>query len=267
MPICYNKINDLFVDKINKIIIYNEFMLEKELQKIGLNEKEAKVYLASLEMGETSIQRISKKSGIKRTTVYDILESLKEKGLISVIKKNKKHFFYAENPSSLANDLEEKRLVLKTILPELLAFDNLIDKKPKTRYFEGPEGIKEVYLDTLNYPEQEMLCWVAEEAFYDFDRDFLENYYHPRRIKNKIWTREIASDDPATRAYQAQDVSNLRKTKLLPSKPFPLDVGISIYGDNKVGIVSFKEELGLIIESDKIHNTLKSMFEFFWEKL
>ncbi|OGM92595.1 hypothetical protein A2333_01750 [Candidatus Wolfebacteria bacterium RIFOXYB2_FULL_49_7] len=242
-------------------------MLTKNLQKIGLNEKEAKVYLASLELGEANIQRIAKKAGIKRTTAYDILASLKEKGLISTVKKDKRFYYYAENPSSLMADLEEKQEALKKIMPELLSFDNLLDRKPKIRYFEGAQGLKEVYMDTLSYPDREMLSWVAEEAFYDFDVDFLESRYHPTRIKKKIWTREIASDDPATRAYQAKDASSLRKTKLLPSKPFPLDVGISIYGDNKVGIVSFKEGLGLIIESDKIHNTLKSMFEFFWEKL
>lgn len=242
-------------------------MLYKKLQNIGLNEKEAKVYLASLELGEANIQRIAKKADIKRTTAYDVLASLKERGLISMVKKDKRFYYFAESPSSLASDLEEKREALKRIMPELMSFDNLLDRKPKIRYFEGARGLQEVYLDTLNYPDREMLCWVAEEAFYDFDVDFLDNRYNPARLKKKIWTREIASDDPATRAYQAKDASSLRKTKLLSSEQFPLDVSIHIYGDNKVGIVSFKEELGLIIESDRIHHTLKSMFEFFWVKL
>lgn len=242
-------------------------MLYKKLQNIGLNEKEAKVYLASLELGEATIQRIAKKSGIKRTTTYDVLASLKDRGLISMIKKDKHFYYFAESPSTIASDLEEKRDALSKIMPELLSFDNLLDRKPKIRYFEGIKGLQEVYLDTLAYPDREMLCWVAEEAFYDFDIDFLNNRYHPTRLKKKIWTREIASDDPATRAYQEQDPKMLRKTKLLSSEQFPLDVSIHIYGDNRVGIVSFKEELGLIIESDRIHHTLESMFEFFWGKL
>ncbi|EKE10647.1 MAG: transcriptional regulator, TrmB [uncultured bacterium] len=242
-------------------------MLQKTLQEIGLDDKEAKVYLASLELGEANIQRIAEKSGIKRTTVYDVLDSLKKMGVVSTVKKDKKIVYYAENPKVLEDGLDEKKVLLANIMPELLSFDNLIDKKPKVRYFEGFNGIKEVYLDTLKYPDREMLSWVAEEAFYDFDTEFLNNVYHPKRIKNKIWTREIASDDPETRKYQEKDESSLRKTKLLSEKKFPLDTGISLYGKNKIGIVSFNEEIGLIIESERIYRTLKSMFEFFWENL
>ncbi|MBT4277140.1 hypothetical protein HOD96_00110 [Candidatus Falkowbacteria bacterium] len=242
-------------------------MLLKTLQKIGLNEKEAKVYLASLELGETNIQRISKKSGVKRTTVYDILESLKKRGLISTFKKNKKIFYYAESPKSLDKDLDEKKELLKQAMSELMSISNLIDKKPKIRYFEHVEGIKEVYLDTLNYPEQEMVSWIAEEAFYNFDVDFLNSYYHPKRLKKKIWTREIASDDPETQKYKRDDEKSLRNTKLLSAEDFPLDVSINLYGKNKIGIMSFDEEIGIIIESEKIYVTLKSMFEFAWGKL
>lgn len=242
-------------------------MLSKELQKIGLSEKEAKVYLASLELGETVIQRIAAKSGISRTTIYDILESLKKKGLVSTIKKNKKLFYYAEAPDSLEQDLEEKQHILKKAMPELMAMANLVDRKPKIKFYEGLEGIKEVYMDTLHFVEAEALFWVAEESFYEFDKSFLFDYYHPSRLKKKIWSREIASEDPITKDYQKDDVQNLRKTKILPSAEFPLDVTICLYGKDRVGVMSFEEEIGLIIQSKKIHTTLKSLFEFMWEKI
>jgi len=148
-------------------------MLTKTLQKLGLNEKEAKIYLAALELGETGIQRIALKSDISRTTAYDVLESLKQRGLISTIKKNKKLYYFAESPNSLQNDLDEKQNLLKKTMPELLAMANLIDRKPKIKYYEGLEEIKEVYMDTFNFPEKEMLSWIAEESFYEFDKDFL----------------------------------------------------------------------------------------------
>ena len=62
-------------------------MLHKQLQDAGLNETEAKIYLATLELGETNVGRIADKSGIKRTTIYLSLENLIKKGLISMIKK------------------------------------------------------------------------------------------------------------------------------------------------------------------------------------
>jgi sugar-specific transcriptional regulator TrmB len=242
-------------------------MLLQELNKLGLNEKEAKAYLALLELGEASIQQISKKSGIKRTTVYDIIESLRQKGLLSSISKNKKTLFFAENPAKIEESLDEKKNVLRKILPELLSITNLMEKKPKIRYFEGIEGIKDVYRDTLNYPDQELLAWVSEEAVIAFDEEFLNDYYLPKRINKKIWVRAIAPDKDYMQKYKGLDEKSLRKTKLVSMEKFPIEVEINLYGKHKIGIMLFSEKIGLIIESKKIYNTLKSVFEMNWQSV
>ncbi|HIP21630.1 MAG TPA: hypothetical protein EYG72_01610 [Candidatus Pacebacteria bacterium] len=132
--------------------------LKKELKKLNLSDNEASLYLSLLELGEASVQRISKKSKISRTTTYDVIETLREKGLIIATKKQKRTFYYAENPSKLGNILEEKVNAFDNLLPELLAMSNLIDRKPKIRFFEGVEGLKNIYKDTLNYPDSEILA-------------------------------------------------------------------------------------------------------------
>lgn len=131
--------------------------LQKELQKFNLSENEAKLYIALLELGETSIQRISKKSKISRTTTYSIIESLQKKGLIISTKRQKRTFYYAENPKKLELILEEKLNSLKNLIPSILSISNLIDRKPKIKFFEGEEGIKNIYRDTLNFPDSELL--------------------------------------------------------------------------------------------------------------
>jgi sugar-specific transcriptional regulator TrmB len=242
-------------------------MLNKELEKFGLNKKEARIYLASLELGETTIQRIAKKSGVKRTTVYDIINSLKDKGLISELTKNKKTFYYAEDPRKLKTIMEEKNNILEKIMPELLSITNLIDKKPKIKFFEGENGIKAIYKDTLNYPNQELLGWGSEDAVTSFDKKFLFDYYLPKRVEKKIWVRGIAPESKWTKEFQKSDQKYLRKTKLIPSNKFPFEIEINLYGKNKIGIMSFKEGFGLIIESQKIFTTLKSIFEMNWNSL
>jgi len=92
-------------------------MLINELEKLGLNDKESKAYLALLELGEGNIGKIAKKSGIRRTTVYDVIESLLKKGLISSSRKNKRVVYLAEAPRKLEQDLEEKKMVLDRIMP------------------------------------------------------------------------------------------------------------------------------------------------------
>ncbi len=69
--------------------VSNYFMIEKYLLSIGFSVKEIKVYLSSLELGESSVLDISKNSRINRTTIYPIIDSLTKKGLISLIQKGK----------------------------------------------------------------------------------------------------------------------------------------------------------------------------------
>ena len=91
-------------------------MFEKELQNLGLSEKEAKIYLASLELGPETVQNIAKKAGINRPTTYLQIESLKEKGLISEFQRGKKTFYAPESPNRLLSMLGtfEKELDFKT---------------------------------------------------------------------------------------------------------------------------------------------------------
>lgn len=242
-------------------------MLEKNLEKLGLDDKEAKVYLALLELGEGNIQQISAKSGVKRTTVYDVIESLKDRGLLSQSVHRKKTLYSAEDPRKLEYTLEEKKKTLQSVLPELLSIANNLDKKPKIRFYEGLEGIKDVYRDTLNYPDQELLAWVSEDAVKSFDEKFLNEYYLQKRLEKKIWVRAIAPDREYMHKYKGLDEKSLRKTKLASVENFPLEVEINLYGKDKIGIMSFGEKIGLIIESRKIYTTLKSIFEMNWQML
>jgi len=242
-------------------------MLSKDLEKIGFSEKEAKLYLAALELGRSNIQQLSRKSEIKRTTVYDIIESLKRKGFLVQAIKNKKVYFSAVDPRKLEDEMEEKSKITKKTVPQLLAIANAIDSKPKINFFEGWNGIKEIYKDTLRYSGQELLAWVAEDAVAHFDIDFLNNFYLPKRLEKKIWVRAIASDASYMREYHKIDEKSLRKTRLAGTDYFGLNVEINIYGKNNTAFMSFEEKFGIIIESKKIHDTLKNIFEMNWNSL
>jgi hypothetical protein len=163
--------------------------------------------------------------------------------------------------------LDEKRHMLKGILPELLSVTNLIDKKPKIRYFEGIEGIKDAYRDTLNFPDQETLAWASQEAVKYFDPEWLRNVYLPKRVESKIWQRTIAPDNPEIRSFTEKDREHLRQTRFIPKEQIPFEVEINLYGKQNIAIMSFEEKIGLIIESKKIYNTLKSIFEMNWNSL
>ncbi|MDQ1283793.1 MAG: Transcriptional regulator, TrmB [Patescibacteria group bacterium] len=234
-----------------------------ELKNAGLSENEAKVYMAALELGETSVYRLAKKSGVKRTTTYLAVENLKEKGLMSEYHRNNVIICYAENPKKLAEMLENKKRALDKILPELLAFNNLIDKKPKIRYFEGKESYKDVFGDVLKYPDNEMLG-TFNEKFWNYGNYFTE-YFIPKRKEKKIWARILFQDNPELRGVAQNEKEHFFQSKLVLSDKFKVEIEMVIYGNNKVGLVSYDEEIAIIIESQKIHDTQKSFFEVIWD--
>ncbi|HAT74239.1 MAG: Transcriptional regulator, TrmB [Candidatus Moranbacteria bacterium GW2011_GWF2_36_839] len=236
-----------------------------ELKKAGLSDNEAKVYLAALELGEASVYRIAKKSGVKRTTTYLAVENLKEKGLISSYLRDSTAVFYAENPKKLLDILDDKKRALSRILPELLAFTNLIDKKPKIRYFEGKEAYKEVFGDILKHSENEMLG-TFNERFWDWEKYFT-SHFMPERKNKKIWSRILFKDNLQLRDLAQSGNVPFSQIKLVPSDKFNIEIEMVIYGKNKVGYVSYDEEIAVIIESQKIHDTQKSFFETIWEML
>ncbi len=239
-------------------------MLAQDLTKLGLSEKESVTYIALLELDEANIAQIAKKARLKRTTLYDIITSLMDRRMVGTTKKGHRILYYAEDPRKLEEQIEERGLLLRKMLPELLSIANSLKKKPKISYYEGLDGIKEVYKDTLKFEDQELLAWVAEEAVEEFDVQFLNTYYVPKRLEKKIWVRAIAPDLPYMQQYKGTDTTSLRTTKLVDAGQFPFDVEINLYGKTKIGIMSFEERFGLIIESEKIFKTLKSIFEMSW---
>ncbi len=258
--ICYNK-NVVRID--NKIMN----LLQKDLKSIGLSENEAVAYLALLELGEASVGEIAKKAELKRPTTYLIMESLKEKALISMVKRKKKTLFLAEDPRKINEILEERKRKIDKIMPQLLSITNSLEVKPKIQYFEGEEGIKNVYRDTLRYPNQEMLAFFSDSYARGFEEDFFENYYFQKRVEKKIWVRAILPNQKMTRSLMVRDREHLRKTKLVSSELYRIEVEVNIYGKNRIGIISFEEKFALIVESQKISQSLKSIFELLWSLL
>ncbi len=238
-------------------------MIIQQLEKIGLNQKESRVYLSLLELGKGSISDLTKKSGIKRTTAYDIIDSMRQKGLIEISTKGKRKIYSAVNPQIIAEQLENKKRTLQRVLPELLSITNALDNKPKIRFFEGEEGVREVYCDVFNYPNQEVLVWSSNRDGELLGKKFFEDFYQPKKIKSKIRERIVILSK--NNGYSSRDYSPGRQIKNFSQENFPLEVEISLYGKKNIGIISPEERTGLIMESKKIYNTLKTIFEINWQ--
>ncbi|MDO9231401.1 MAG: helix-turn-helix domain-containing protein [bacterium] len=235
----------------------------KSLGQLGLSEKEAKIYLALLEIGESTVLPISKKAGLKRTHCYELLENLARQDLVDYYEKNNRRQYYAEDPQKLKEALQLKLEGVNKILPELRSVYNQLTVKPRIRFYEGEEGLKEAQYDTLKIsPGNEILSYAAAGGLY---YEKFADQYIKNRVKKNISVRAIVPITQETEKIVNQDKKQLRFSRLIPADKFPFTNEIDIY-DNKVAIISYQKEfIAVIIESESIAKTQKMIFELAWE--
>jgi sugar-specific transcriptional regulator TrmB len=241
----------------------------RELQKLGLSDKEGAVYLASLELGPSPVQIISRKAEVNRATTYVMIEALMQKGLMSTFEKGKKSMYTAEKPERLHRivhseraAVEEKESVIKRLLPDLEAISDAAGERPKVSFYEGEEGL-EAMRETIFETKTESM-----EDFISFDdlRHLLPSeHWKKHNIKiaqRKIKGRTIYSSEKLE--TPADSIKHLWEYRRIPKKEFPMHGELTVYG-NRVAMIALRGKLaGVIIESKEMAIMVRSMFDLAW---
>ena len=241
--------------------------LKTTLRSLGLSEKETIVYVALLELGRGTVTKISLRAGINRTTGYDILASLANKGLVNISGKEPKSEYAAEPPEAVIQYLKreaeaamERIKKAEELIPELRLV-HATQNRPKIKFYEGTEGLKHVYEDTLTSHEP-----IRAYANVDDMHKGLPNYfptYYKRRAEKNIAIRAIVPKTPLGLDREARDSEEKREIAFVPPEKYYFSPEINIY-DNKVMIASWREKLGVIIESAEISDAMKKIYELAW---
>ncbi len=243
--------------------------LEKPLEKLGFSDKEAKIYLALLELGQGSVIDIAAKAGLKRTTVYNLLPEIVRKGLIKTGAKKKRRFFFIEDLQNLKDETEERLEVINSILPELRAIHNIIPYKPRITFYEGVGGMKELYQDTLDslVAGESLLSYTGLSEFYEYMPKEYENSYVAERVRRKIRIKIIVPASPAAANWKKTGIEALREVKIINNPEFRFNADTEIYA-NKVALISYRENfMGVVIESKEINDMQRMAFELMWNSL
>lgn len=175
---------------------------EKFLEDIGLTKNEVKVYLSLLKIGQTTTSRIIKDVGINTSKVYESLERLLKKGLVSyTIIKNKKSW-NAENPEKINSFLEEDKKNLERkqeesikVIEQLKNLMNMETRESEYKIYEGVKGIKTSRENVLNVLKKGETFYLILSSF--FGENKLEAYFEDfqkRRAKQGIKYKAIFND-------------------------------------------------------------------------
>lgn len=231
------------------------------LNNIGLDKKQAAVYLALLELGTAAVQIIAQKAQLKRPTTYLILDELQAKGLVSIVPRARKVLYTAESPDKLMGDLNKKHELMKRYMPNLLAMYNVKKEKPQVRLFEGKEGIKEVYNQIYNSNGVSFFGTVKEALFYDPEG---LNAFVERSTTNNFQIRDLLtlSDADIMYAKKAKTGSNYQIRFVDKDKVFLTDN--AIFGNNVVFFSFHPQIFAVMITSREISQAIKTLFEFAW---
>ena len=242
----------------------------KELQDIGLSEKEAKVYLAALEIGRATADQLGKQAKIVRSTTYVQIESLMKKGLMSTYEEGKKTYFAPESPELLKRLLTKQRDEIGTrerdltnLLPDLLRQFDGAGERPAVRFFVGKEGVTSA--------REEILTTKEKKIFAIFSPYHLSKIYSPsylddfsnRRKNLGIHSKAIYLHKEY---YEQAGLDSLTERRFLRPGIFSLTIEIDIF-DDKVVIFPLEGKLfGMLIESKQISSSMKTIFNFLWER-
>lgn len=250
----------------------NSQQLENALRDLGLNENEAGVYRAALSLGPTSVLRLARATGIKRTTAYSVIESLKQRGLMMIEVKGFKKRFVAEHPAKLDGILTAQRAQLDQILPQLTALYNLRGEESTIRYYEGLVGVKSAYEGLLHDigPNEDYLVISHGEDWLNLDRKFFEKFTERRaELSRKLQfrIRVLLQDSPSARNFfKAREKMYNFQVKFLPPGT-TLTTSLAVIPKRLVIHQLTPPVMALVIENHSTIQLHRELFEIIWKSI
>lgn len=246
-------------------------MLEKYLEEIGLSEKESQIYLALLAVDSESIQDLAKRTGINRTTVYPVLETLEKKGLVSEVQKGKRVEYVAAPPERLETFVERQKVVLeeraerlKDIIPQIKSIQRESGEKPIVKYFEGREGAIAAHEEFYEMHDSK-----AREGYFIYNQDLmLQTFTVAEREKfRKIRVGKLVAPVSVYSNIEGDIAfSTPGKRKRISEDKYPLNSDIVIIED-RVLIGTLGDRISsILIKSKDFATTLSSLVRYINDK-
>ena len=234
-------------------------MDKKILENLGLTAVEIEVYLAIIDLGSCLAGEITRKTGIHRRTVYDAIERLVEKGIISYIKTNNRKYFEAYPPKKLLEIVREKESLINSAIPELQKRFEFSKEKKETLFFRGKQALKTIFDDQIEEGKEVLVIASTIEV-----NKILE-YYFPKfnlqrkekNIRMKMLFSESLKGDKIIKRIPLAEIRYLPKHES--------NVSTNIYG-NRISIVVWGENpTATLIKEKSIADAYRSYFNFLWQ--
>jgi sugar-specific transcriptional regulator TrmB len=238
--------------------------ITKKLETLGIIGKEAEIYLELLKLKQSPLTNLAKAANVKRTSVYYCLDALIKKGLVGVIVKNNKKLYYPEEPKDgLGGLVAQQKSAVEDLLPQLKDIFGKGSSLPTIKMYYNTAGIKNIFEDVLSCKEKVGRYYVSDFSVDELLGDVFLKSFVKKRIAAGIKSLSMRTSSYAPkRETEMQSSKQLRETKIMPE-----GVNFSPYMcvyDNKTVVISVKEKMGFIIESQEFATAQKTIFDTIW---
>lgn len=257
----------------------NIISTKKILIGLGLEEREADIYLAALKIGGGTIMELSRAGCIERTGIYYHLDRLIELGLLKMANKGKRTVYLPTDPTKLKRLLQKKEVNLDQILPKLKKIFTESTGKSVVSYYQGEEGLITLYeqlYKTASKLTKKSNYYIFGHSFDAFDAlpDFFPEYIS-KRSKLAVTTKIILPIDekPSSKILdQTNSPEAIAKYSLHILERRYLNrkygyQGTTFILDKYVALMDFKNYFGTLIENQNLAQTWRMFFEFIWDHL
>ena len=227
------------------------------LKELGLSEGEVKVYLALLKLGQTAVSKLTKETGQHRTTIYDFLEHLLQKGLVSSVIKEGVAYYTVADPDKLLDLLKEREEHLIAILPKLKALAETQREEVYVEVYRGIEGFKVMLNDTLKVGEDFYGFGLDEQKFKERFPLLLELYF---KKEQKLGIKEynLTRENPKF-IFKKENI----EYRTIPEEFFE-PTATAVYGD-RVFILIWEPLTGILIKNKGLAEAYRKYHQLLWK--
>ncbi|MEH2471145.1 sugar-specific transcriptional regulator TrmB [Nitrobacteraceae bacterium AZCC 2161] len=238
--------------------------MDPRLLALGLDEKEQRFYLAALELGTAPVTAIAARADISRTNGYDLVQRLQKRGLVTQIEgEGGVRQVVAEDPSVLVQEWERTRTIIDDLVPELRSLYNGPQYKPRIRLYEGVEGIRRAFRETLDCQSKLLLGVLSMHELLEVPGSEWMAQYIEERIRRGIKLKVVRSSARDSKAIWPSSKKEERELRYAPAT-FNFGMTMYIYDDKVLHISSRQENYALVIQSEELSAMNRSLFEVLW---
>ncbi|MFH1175066.1 MAG: helix-turn-helix domain-containing protein [archaeon] len=233
-----------------------------ELKDFGLSDTEISIYTTLLKTGSSTANRTAKITGIKRTTTYDNLALLMNKGIVSTVMKGKVNFYIAADPQKIIRLLEDRRERIKKIIPELQTLKGTVRETTGVTFFEGKKGVITVLNDIIDEKKELWFYGSRKKALHALQH-YPENFIQKRAEHGIPLRAVLAEEDRGDPAYNDKKIYALSSLKFL-KKLNNMTTNVFMYGDKVAFMTSGENLVGIIVKNEDVVKQQREIFNILW---